>query len=140
MSKVIVFRSILYVIMQLERGKVEGYKSLCLFKTIPNALRSVPALLVVRSQVRDYHTWCSMSSADATRRLSIYRSLLPRPGQSVVVCSRQGRCVTGRRCKIASGWYATLRQVTASAVGVGDINRRPSSLRLCDLQGHRYCK
>ena len=33
--------------------------------------------------------------------------------------------VSGRRCMISSGWYTTLPQVTATAVG--DINRRPSS-------------
>jgi len=38
------------------------------------------------------------------------------------------QCGSGRRCRIASCWYTTLRQDIASAVGV--INRRPSSLRL----------
>ena len=51
----------------------------------------------------------------------------------------EGRWLSGRRCMIAS-WYITLRQVTASAEGIGVINRRPSSLRLCDVQGHHYCK
>ena len=33
----------------------------------------------------------------------------------------------------------TLRQVTASAEGVGDVDRRPSSLRLCDVKGYCTC-
>ena len=67
---------------------------------------------------------------------------LPKLAALAVECwlsHHQLQCGSGRRCRIASGWYTTLRQVTSSAVGVGYINRRPSSLRLCDLQGHRYC-
>ena len=34
----------------------------------------------------------------------------------------------------------TLRQVTSSAEGVGEINRRPSYLGLCDVQVLHYCE
>ena len=37
-------------------------------------------------------------------------------------------------------FVSTLRHVRALAEGIGDGNRRPSSLPLCDVQGHRYCK
>ena len=59
-----------------------------------------------------------------------------RPGQpDAVFSSRDTGSVSfsGRRCIVASGWYTKLRQV-------GHIDHRHSSLRLCDLQGQRYCK
>ena len=52
----------------------------------------------------------------------------PDQGSRLLSVLIEGRWVSGRRCRIANGWYTTLRQVTASVVGVGYINRRPSSL------------
>ena len=66
--------------------------------------------------------------------LSIYSSLLP-PGQvSRLLCSHRGTLAQSASVDdVASDWYTKLRQV-------GHTNHRPFSLRLCDLQGQRYCK
>ena len=76
-----------------------------------------------------------------TRCLAIYRNLLP-PTRVVIWCLFSSRDAGSVDDVAGLQVVGTLRygKSSKSAVGVGDINRRPSSLRLCDLQGYCYCK
>ena len=78
-------------LMQLERRKVDVFKLLCIFLIYHTGLNTAPyAVCPGMFVVVNYkHTWSSVSSAGATRCLSVYRSLLPGPGQSFAVCSHR---------------------------------------------------
>ena len=109
--------------------------------------RSLGFVATCATNIPKYLVWLYtssfISSAGVTRCLSIYLHTGYRPVSRVLsvliegswLSQHQLQCVSRQRYRIASGWYTKLRQVASSAVGVGDINRR-----LCDLQGHRYCK
>ena len=73
--------------------------------------------------------------------LHIYRSLLP-PTRVVGCCLLSSRDAESVDDVVGLQVVGTQRygKSSKSAVGEGNINRRPSSLQLCDLQGHRYCK
>ena len=76
----------------------------------------------------------------------VYLSKLAAPARAVGCCLFSSSDAGSVRISYSASVYdvvglkvvdTTLRKVTASAEGVGDIDRRPSCLRVCDVQGHR---
>ena len=112
-----------------KRSSIKSLRHVIICISAENTLVSFPR---VRLTYLVLHVQCGCNT------MLVY---LPKLAALAVECwlsHHQLQCGSGRRCMITSGWYTT--QVTSSAVGVGYINRRPFSLRLFDLQGHRYCK